>query len=417
MDILLQLKTQRNLKMTPERYYDPPRYTLARYIDDYTNATFEAYINGEWIEVGELHATTLTGKNGATASGMRLNLPEDTQQVREIVKTYGAATELKYTIGVRVHPTDWIKTQINNAAMLSDYMMMTVDNFAQLYAMDEGVRSSWTLQDWDRGYLHGRVYRVAAWQDKTFEVTDNDTLHRTLTVHTKATTTQQSNVLIRSDYDKGIAEGDIPFTTGGTWYDLLPPGVEPIVSSVKLQSGDKIQDVRTIENYKDSGRTLLIVEADLGDHVSYQSSGSSNPFPSDETYPSEGYKQVQVIEFDSYYSWEAVKRYGLETVRNTIAFESNDDEAGTLEGWKGEPDNPDFNNNKLTMEQVRTDKYLMTDLDTKRDDPSFVYAGATIIHEELDFSAESSIRKWVQAEGSGLWSYGHNNEAVVTEGW
>ena len=400
----------------PERYYDPPRYTLAKYINDYTNATFEAYINGTWVEVGELHGTVLTGKNGARASGTRLTLPDDTEQVREIVHSYGAATELKYTIGVRVHPTDWIKTQINNAAELSDYMMMAVDNFAQLYGVDQGKRSSWTLQDWDRGYLHGRVYRVAVWQDKTFRVVENDVVHRTLRVHTKAKVTQQSNVLFRSDYDKGVEEGDIPFTRGGTWYDLLPPGVEPIVSSVKLQSGDKIRDVRTVENYKNSGRTLLIVEADLADHVSYTSMSSANPFYNDEMYPKEGYKQTQVIEFDSYYSWEDVKRYGLETTRNTIAFETDDDEAGTLEGFKGEPDDPDFNNNKLSMSEVRTDKDLMKDLDAKREDPSFVYAGADMIYDELDFYAEASIRKWVQAEGSGLWSYGHNNEVVVTEG-
>ena len=397
----------------PERYYDPPRYTLSRFINDYTNVRFEAYVGDEWIEVGEMHGTVLTGKNGGTAEGKRLNLPLGTQKVREIVETYGVVTSLSYTIGVRIHPSDWINLQIANKAKVSDYMMMRLDNYAKLYGVDNGVRSSWTLSDWDTGYIHGRIYRVAAWQNKSFNVTANDVVGRRLKIHTKAVTTQQSNVITERDYYIGIEEGDIPFTRAGTWYDLLPPGVEPDTSTVKLQSGDRIQDVWTIENYKDSGRTLLVVKASLAPHVSYT---SSSAFPKDETYPQNGYKQQQVIEFDSYYSWQDVRMYGLETVRNTIAFETDDDEAGNLNGWCGEPDDPDFNNNKLTMGEVKTDKDLMTGLDDKRDDPSFVYAGADLMSDELDFYAEASIRKWVSVEGSGRWSYGHNNEVVVTEG-
>lgn len=400
----------------PARYYDPARYTLARYADQYTDAVFEAYINGQWVVVAEMVDGVLTARNGASVNGLRISLPEDTEQFRERVSTFGAATELKYTIGVRVHPTERVLTEINNAAALDDYMMMTVDNFAKLYGEENGEKITGTLEDWDRGYLHGRVYRVAAWQDKDFRVVSNDTLKKRVKLHTAATVTQQSNVLTKADYEYAAQQDDIPFTTGGAWYDLLPRGVEPDLSTVTLQDGDMVKNAYVVTDYQGTGRTLLVVEAGLDGHVSYTNASSSNPHYSDSTYPREGYKQTQKVEFDCYISWEDARRYGLETLRNTIAFSTDDHWIGNLNGWSGETDDPASGGNKWSEEEVRTDEPYMKDFEPDREDPSFVYAGADLITTEVDFAAETSIRKWVTADGSGLWSYGHNNEATVYEG-
>ena len=400
----------------PARYYDPPRYTLARYKDEYTDASFEALIGGEWVTVAVMEGGVLSAGNGASVNGLRITLPEDTEQFRERVHTFGAATELKYTIGVRVHPTERVLREIENAAAIDDYMMMTVDNFARLYGEENGDKITGVLEDWDRGYLHGRIYRVAAWQDKEFTVVSNDVLAKRVKLKTTATVTQQSNVLARDDYDHAAEQDDIPFTHGGTWYDLLPKCVEPDLSTIRLQDGDRIKNAYVITDYMGTGRTLLVVEADLDDHVSYTVSSSENPYYDDITYPKEGYKQTQKLEFDCYISWEDARRYGLETLRNTVAFSTDDHWAGNLNGWKGETDDPTSGANKWSEEEVRTDAPYMAGFEPDREDPSFVYAGADLITTEIDFAAETSIRKWVTADGSGLWSYGHNNEATVYEG-
>ena len=411
----------------PDRYYND-RFTLKRGSDALTDATFEGFINGEWVTLAVLQDGTMTGRNGARVSNTRINFPTGVTRFREIVRTYGAVTELSYVIGVRIHPSEFVLNEIANAAALSDYMMMAVDNHARLYELDEGLNGEnvsetaplgtdegWMLADWDRGYLHGRVYRVAAWQDKTFELTANDASKKRLKIHTTATTTQQSNVLNRSDYDKAVRDGDIPYTESGTWYDLLPLGMEPDTTSVRLQNGDRLTDVYTIQNYKNTGRTMLVIKADLAGHVSYKSSSAANPFPLDTNYPKEGYKQTQVVEFDAYYSWEDARSYGLDGVRNTIAFQTDDEWIGNVAGWEGEPDDPLGGKNNLTEAAVGNDAEVMTDIGLT-DTPSYVYGGANLIYENPDFAAETSIRKWVTAEGTGVWSYGHNNEAVVYEG-
>lgn len=410
----------------PERYYED-RFILAKYQDALTDATFEGMINGEWVVLGELHGGTFTGMNGGTFSGNKLTFPGGVTRFRETVSSFGLLTKLNYTIAVKVHPSDYVLGEIGTAGALSDYMMMAVDNYARLYELDEGADGEnvtaesplgrdegWELSDWDRGYLHGRIYRVAAYQAKSFTMTGNDTANRRLTLHTRATTIQQSNILTREEYIKAAGEEDIPYTEGGTWYDLLPPGVEPVIESITLQSGDKVLDAYTIDNYKGSGRTMLVVKAKLAGHLSYQ---SSSDYYNDPDYPREGYRQTQAIEFDAFYSWQDAKTFGLDGVRNTVAFQSDADWVGNIDGWSGETDDPRSGGNKLTEESVRSDLDIMTGLTSNANDPpSFLYAGATLLYETPDFMAETSLRKWVSVEGSGIWSYGHNNEAVVYEG-
>jgi len=189
----------------------------------------------------------------------------------------------------------------------------------------------------------------------------------------------------------------------------------PDVSSVKLTNGDRLIDAYTIENYRDTGRVMLVVKADVADNVSYTYTSDPNPYRNDITFPKEGYKNVHTLEYDAYYSWDQAMLYGLDNVRNVVAYEADEDRLGNINGWSGEPDDPQANHNQRAMDAVGDDKELMTHLDEGRlndegvaDHMAFVYAGAVLKHEEVDFAAKTELQKFVTKDGMGKWTNGRD---------
>ena len=130
----------------------------------------------------------------------------------------------------------------------------------------------------------------------------------------------------------------------GTFYDLLPIGVSVDTDSIKVQkmkiknsnsSGNKTPSTTSenisangdevnikyslIENYKGTGRTLLIVKANVEDEDNnisnyiYYSSSTNKP-----NYAYSGFK----LTFTGLYSWDSIADYGS-TLRNSVAYKSN----------------------------------------------------------------------------------------------
>ena len=387
--------------------------------------------NGEWVEFATIKGSAVTPMNGATASGRQINLPSGVEKVKTVltVPTSDPADQaswaqrvdkagMSYNVGIRLlGDSQTLKNRLTAVFEQNDYGMCTLDNFATLNIYGDNVNLPRSITDWSRAWLHGRNHRVAVRAEKSFEMVENDLIKRQLKLHSTVNMIQQSNVLERNEYDEARAEGLIPSTESGTWYDLLPLGVMPDTESVRLTNGDKITDVYTVENYKDSGRILLVVKAEVAPHISYQNANDPNPYKNDDTYPKEGYKDVHTLEFDAYYSWDEARLYGLgSTVRNVAAYESDENALGNINGWSGEPDDPQRNHNQRAMDAVGDDKLLMTGLDPDRigEHTAFVYAGSVLKSEEIDFMAATELRKYVTKDGLGVWSTGRDGSTQVT---
>lgn len=110
-----------------------------------------------------------------------------------------------------------------------------------------------------------------------------------------------------SVYEK-TATTDQYVTQGtGTFYDMLPLGSDYKNNSVIVKADGKVVSdadlsIRTVSNYKDSGRTLLVVAVNK----------SAN---------------VYDIEYVSTYSWDSVHDLG-KRIRNTIAYETGNADIG-----------------------------------------------------------------------------------------
>ena len=234
---------------------------------------------------------------------------------------------------------------------------------------------------------------------------ENDTANGLVKLHYTASTCAQSNLSSRTQYDSLVADGLISQDTSGVWYDLLPEGVVPDLDSVRaVRSGDTVESIDTIENYKDSGRTLLIVRMSLTPNPTYSSH-----------YSLTGYGDQPAVAFDAVYSWEALTVFGAK-LNNVIAYESGSEQYGTIKGRTGEPDDPTAGNNDASAWATKGVKDILTDLDPNSDSNSFVYARA-----ENDISADTSaltnLTKRVSVNDNGVYGDGLGENAMnVYEG-
>lgn len=145
----------------------------------------------------------------------------------------------------------------------------------------------------------------------------------------------------------------------GTFYDLIPQGSEVNLSTVALQTetgylDQSEYDVSTITNYKNSGRTMLVVK--LKDQFEYAS-----------------------LTYSLIYTWESVVDYGG-LVLNSIAYETGNELV--TDG---------FLDNGGTI----TEGDLLNDIDPDTNDAKFLYAEAGYTVSIL-IAANSGLTKTVK---------------------
>ena len=166
-----------------------------------------------------------------------------------------------------------------------------------------------------------------------YSESDYDVANARIKVRLSSEVTKKSLIADRSVYEEAMAAGDLLPERSGTWYDLLPLGMTPITSSVSLRDGDKIQFIDTIENFRGTGRTLLIVKAALSPKTSSYVSGGVHY-----------YQDVLRIGFEAWYGLDDIALYGNE-FHNVAIYQSANDEVGNVKGYRGEPDDPRSDNN------------------------------------------------------------------------
>lgn len=341
---------------------------------------------------GTVQATT---ENGASFDGKQVVFPGNVTDVRTETNSTASGVWYKSYPTVRLKATDAVRQRVDNLYKNSTSPSTILRNTSVMhaYAADGSEIITCGPKTAD-DKLSGASLGVRADKTLTYE---NDIPNRTAKLHYTTKVSEQSNLVTLDQYNEALSRGVFGRETAGTFYDLLPQGVVPDVSSVRLRDGDAVQDVRTIENYQGSGRTLLVVKAALSPQAEFVSASASITGEA-------GYCDTPQLEFDAVYSWENISDLGAD-LNNVIAFESGNASLGTMRGLSGEPDDPLAGNNETSKGAVAGVETFMTDLDPDRDDPSFVYANCDQ-KVAVDTNAITSLSKRVSVNNDGVYGDG-----------
>lgn len=208
----------------------------------------------------------------------------------------------------------------------------------------------------------------------------------------------------------------------GTFYDLLPRGMTVNMSSISVEtlnisnsdttSVSSANDLGTgtpipftvskIENYKNTGRIMIIVKATL------PSDAATNYIDRGSTYytSTKVVLSGMVLKFSGYYDWDRIPDFG-DTLTNTVAYKSG---SGPL--CDGYPDN------SFELGSEFVDRYFMYDLD---EDGNLITINDTIYAQNtgtFDFNtaSDSSFKKGVSTPTIEDYVDGKDGSAVVTAG-
>lgn len=419
------------------------KYTSDSNKANWPDITLQIERNGEWEDYAVVswksgnRVVTLTDGTTLTDTGV-VKVPEDTHNFRTIVTTKNteggdgateaiqAAIDYDVRVVINLKSTEKMMELIDQAFENTKLPQMDIWNSTNMLAVraDEPVDSSnhEIVSINKDGYdsIRGYTTDTSVYPHKTAtqNLREVDYENRKILIHYTGKVEIQSIIYEKKTWQEAVDEGRLVADRHGFWRDLLPKGVTPDLSTIKVRKGDTVVDAYTIEDYQGSGRTLLVVEVDLTPTPELYRAG-------DMSY----YEDVPTITFDAIYDFESLKDYGY-SIHNVISFESSNDHLGTIKNYTGEPDDPYYinpetgkNNNIATERAFKDDKEksLMKDLNPDNDNPSYVYAGVTTNINILN-AARTSLYKDIQVNNDGIWSDGtyyrdiYGPEVEATEG-
>ena len=356
---------------------------------------------GDWARYASLDWTggglNAVAENGASVSSSTVSFPEGIVDYKIELSTNRDGIVLSAKPTMTLKATDAVRAQVEELYANSAQPTTKASNKATLTASGEDGAEYGQTSSVGRDRLDGASLAVRQTKEASYE---SDPGERCVNIHYRTTVYEQSNLTDTASYDQAIGAGAIQAENEGTFYDLLPMGVEPIADSVKVRDGDTVTGVRTIENYKDSGRTLLVVKAKLSPSPRYRIIPAAGDLS--------GYCDAIAMSFDAKYAWTSLTDYGKK-IDNVISFESGNDQLGTVKGFSGEPDKPTGENYGYSKDATSGVEELMTDLDPDRDTNSFTYANCET-DLAVDTSAVTGLLKRVSVNGDGYYDNGIEND-------
>ncbi|RYQ09069.1 Cna protein B-type domain-containing protein [Bifidobacterium pseudolongum subsp. globosum] len=367
--------------------------------------------DGDWVHYGTaawgadgLQSLRIAADNGATAGGSTLTFPKDAG-ITQWKMTYSSSAAAVYT---GVLPTITIKpsTRIENAVARlsgqSDTAAAEIANAAHMQADQDGK----VLGERDaRGYDSLASTAQGVWMRKSTTVTGNDTARQLIGLHYDANVYEQSNITSAQLYAQAVADGAVAQDHGGTFYDLLPQGVTPDLTSVTAQGSD-VTAVHAVDDWRGSGRTMLkVTVAHTPAAATIRDSGG---------LASEGYGDTIRLGFDARYRWSDATELGKQ-LTNNIAYQSTTGQLGTRKGLMGEPDDPTAGNNQYSADATQGVADLMSHLSGAASAPNTVYASSRVTLD-ADTSAFVGLRKQVASDVDGVYGDGLRTAVTVPAG-
>lgn len=358
-------------------------------------------IGDTWKKYGTYKSEdgTILTQNGAKVNGSSLVFPENVIKFKTEVSTkLGAVVYTSYPV-VKLKASPKIKERVESLFKATDIPIARVYNEARMDAILNGEKKA-INKTGAANTMSGFSYGSKLEKSMAYE---NQPKDRRIKLFYMGRVVTQTNVDEESDLKDAKAAGLYKEQTSAIWYDLLPKGVIPDTRSIKARSGDRITKIEFIENYKNSGRNLLKIHVNLKPRYNYENSESSSIIGTTGLYDN------PLITFYAYYTWESLTDWG-KVVENNIAFESNVDSLGSIQGLKGEPDDPRAGNNKYSAKAVTGIEDIMTDLNPNHNKESFLYAKVSDMIA-ADTYAITSFRKTVDVNDEVKYGDGRLNEA------
>lgn len=361
----------------------------------YDGKTFEDYATVSY-KIGKC---VITKKDGKVLNSETIDFPKNVVDFRVEYETLNPAVIFEMKPFIKLKSSENIKKHINKQLESTDtptnYLWNRARMDVELYKQMSFINTE-ASYDNISAFAHGSVLDKKLVYDSSKE---NNIRDRFIDLKYSITMTNQTNIQSKEDLNEVIKSGLYPEQKEAIWYDLLPKGVTPNTRSLKINNGT-IFDVKLIENYKNTDRTLMIVKTKVQPKYNYSSKNNFTGY--------EGYNAKQVLTYDAKYTWESLGDYG-EKIDNVVAFESLSDNIGNIKGYKGEPDNPLAGNNKTSKDGVSNVADIMTDLNKNHNKPVFLYS-----HDYTDLIvntiAKTSLRKDVDVNEEGLFGDGRVEE-------
>lgn len=245
--------------------------------------------------------------------------------------------------------------------------------------------------------LQGASLGVRA--SKVLQTTENDPANKEVKLTYRLNVDLQSNLSNRNSYNLAQENDYLTKETQGTFYDLLPAHVTVDLNSLKLRTGDQITSVQQIPNYKDSGRTLLIVEANLAPNPGYRAAHQSvTGMP--------GYCDTLRLTYDAYITWVDMVDFGKH-LENNFVYESGNTQLGSLKGYMGEPDDPRGGQNAASVSGAGTAIEYLKDINDQNDNYAYVYAKSSN-DLVVDVSGHTFLSKYVSVNNDGRYVTGQS---------
>ena len=330
---------------------------------------------------------------GATVIGNKLIFPKGTTAYKVETETKKAAIRWWMYPDVEIKANAARKAQVEELFKNSDMPQTRFRNYARMSVLLYN-KNEFINEDYGLNQAMGFQYGAKLSKSCTY---DNDVKNSNVRLHYKATATMQTNQISLNDIREVIADGYLKEEKHCKWYDLLPKGVVPDTSTIKLRDGDSIEEIKAVENWRGTGRIMLIVKAKLTPKYEFQTRALS-------IIDRMGYADCPTITFDANYSWRNLTELGA-TLDNKIVYESGNEKLGTIQGIKGEPDDPATGNNLDSLGAVGDMKSALTDINPENNNPSYLYANA-VSNISVDTQSLSSISKHVDVNGEGLFGDG-----------
>ena len=413
--------------------------------------------NSVWLKFGSYKITNTnegtftpvsTGKAQIIYSDTRISLPANVTQIKYELSSKAYRTAIQPSIYVRLKPSATVKNIITNNPIAS------IDNVGTLIIKDKNGNhrnpadestihgsNKQAIIDHDKALYEGNIAQHANVQVRFFpRVPTRTHLYK---IAQPTATEDNSNQRYFADYSMSYANvslmpaSAVDFSEStdeqkdGIFYDLLPMGMTVDINSVKAWLYDpKIDDiyftsyltnpnaipatvnVSFVENWKNSGRTMMKIHVTTTNNLIFDNSG----------YINSGF----MVEYRAYYPYTAVKDYGTHP-RNSFVYYSNSGEVANLH--KGEPntyppawgffdtdyaynDLPIFGGDGSNVAETEIDAGWWTDIDGNGNPAGRPWNTTLPKYEERDLNfkpmpmaSESGLTKKVKPSSSTLYSY------------